>query len=159
MKAEYLSCLVESISEIFSAMLNSETKSGSILMSSARNPTTFINAHISFFGAAEGVVTLSFPPTTATKVARALTNTEGTIPRDMLEDCVVELVGMLVARSSFKELASSPARIGRPCSDSEEVNDVVASSMLEIPFDSNMGPFSLHIGLSPLRLKTPPVGV
>ena len=120
MKAEYLSCLVESVSEIFSAMLNSETTSGSVMMTSRRNSEKSVGAHIFFFGPADGVVMLSFPVNTATNVARALTCTEGTIPREMLEDCVVELVGILAARSTFRDLASSPVRIGEPSYEDEE---------------------------------------
>lgn len=151
MKPEYISCLVESISEIFSAMLNSETTSGSMGMTTGRNSETFIGAHISFSGPADGVVMLSFPVITATNVSRALTCTEGTIPREMLEDCVVELVGILAARSTFRDLASSPVRVGGPCSEAEEnggTGSQLACAMLEIPFESNMGPFSLHIALS-----------
>ena len=154
MKAEYLSCLVESVSEIFSAMLNSETTSGSMGMTTRGNSEKSIGAHISFFGPADGVVMLSFPVNTATNVARALTCTEGTIPREMLEDCVVELVGILAARSTFRDLASSPVRIGEPCSEGEENEgggSPSARAMLEIPFESNMGPFSLHIALSSVR--------
>lgn len=145
MKQEHVSSVIKSVSEVFDAMLNSEAKSGGMVIRNTAISKTCVGASISFLGSAQGVVALWFPTKTAINVAQALTSTRTTIPRELLVDCVVEFIGMIIARSNFRELAATPVKVGPPDAKGKDPNAYDAT--LEIPFESTMGPFCLEFSL------------
>lgn len=150
MRAEYVASLVKGVSEVFEAMLNAETTSGTMVIRTGKKSPECIGACLSFGGPAKGVVALFFPAGTANNVARILTNVQARVPREMLVDCVVEFVGMIVARSGFREFATTPVQAWPPDTEVHEETGTELTSgdaALEIPFESNVGPFSLQISL------------
>jgi chemotaxis protein CheX len=152
MKTTWINPFVESVYSLCSTMLNCGVERGQLGLSPAESATGGdITGLIGLSGMAHGMVALSFPTTTArAMVGRLLSLGDGEVD-DSVSDGVAELVNIVAgsAKAKFSDGDGSEIiSLGLPTvirGGSQIVECPSQSSWLDVPFASDLGPFSLRI--------------
>ncbi len=104
MKVEYVNPFIESVYELFTTMLASKAIRGDIEVSKGgadANPQE-ITALIGISGRARGMVSLSFPSTTALNMVNRLLGVDIKTMDDTVSDAVAELVNIVAGGAKAK---------------------------------------------------------
>lgn len=154
MKVEYINPFIESVYELFSTMLSSEAKRGTVGVSrKAPNPRD-IMALIGLSGPARGMVALAFPLPTALNMVNRLLGTDTKVIDDTVSDAVAELVNIVAGGAKAKfplEEGVAPIDLSLPTvvrGSNYNVDYPSQSIWLEVPFESDLGHFSLRVTFS-----------
>lgn len=150
MKVEYVNPFIESVYELFGTMLGAKATRGAVGVSKAAPRPRDIMALIGFSGPARGMVALSFPSSTALNVVNRLLSTDTKVIDDTISDGVAELVNMIAgsAKARFPVEDGVPIDLSLPTvvrGQSYDVDYPSGSVWLEVPFESELGEFSLRV--------------
>ena len=152
MKTEWINPFVESVYSLCATMLSCGVQRGQLALASGENATGGdITALIGLSGMARGMVALSFPSGTArAMVGRLLSIGEEEID-ESVSDGVAELVNIVAGSAKAKFSSGNGADIislGLPTvihGGSKVIEYPSQSTWLDVPFSSDLGPFSLRI--------------
>ena len=150
MDVTYINPFIESVQETFSTMIRSDALRGELGLTNGLGNDRGISVLIGLSGSARGTVALHLPERTATRaVNRLLGTTFSTVDEDVV-DGVAELLN-IIAGSAKAKLATSekpPIDLGLPSvikGVGHSVDYPKCSTWLEVPFESDIGPFSLKV--------------
>jgi chemotaxis protein CheX len=150
MKVEYINPFIESVHDLFLAMLSCEAKRGDINLSKEIPPCRDIVALIGLSGQTRGIVALSFPVTTALAMVGRLLKSEVLVVDETVKDGVAEIVNIVAGGAKVKLGLKDgpPIELSLPTvvrGNSYSVDYPSRSIWLDIPFTSELGPFSLRV--------------
>jgi chemotaxis protein CheX len=152
MKIEWINPFIESVYSLCTTMLSCSVERGQLgLVNHGTEAKGGITALIGLSGPARGTVALSFPlPTAHAMVGRLLSLGEQEVD-ESVGDGVAELVN-IVAGSAKAKLSNGKGpdviSLGLPTvvhGGSEIIDYPSQSTWLEVPFSSELGPFSLRV--------------
>jgi chemotaxis protein CheX len=150
MKVEYINPFVECVYDLFSTMLRASVKRGVPGVAKGSSNPREIMALIGLSGPARGAVALAFPTGTALAMVSRLLGTDLTVMDGTVTDGIAELVN-IVAGCSKAKLAKADARpidLSLPTvvrGNSYSIDYPSQAVWLEVPFTSELGPFSLRV--------------
>lgn len=151
MKVEYINPFIESVYDLFSTMLNSEARRGDVglLKKKETNPRD-IMALIGLSGVARGMVALTFPVNTALAMVNRLLSSDITVIDDTVSDAVAEIVNIIAggAKAKFPSADGKPIDLSLPTvvrGNGYNVDYPSKAVWLEVPFTSELGPFTLRV--------------
>lgn len=153
MRVEYINPFIESVYDLFKTMLSSTAKRGEVgVFKDAPNPRDIMGL-IGLSGPARGMVALSFPIGTALNMVNRLLGTETKVIDDTVSDAVAELVNIIAggAKARFPTEDGVPIDLSLPTvvrGNSYNVDYPSGSAWLEVPFESDLGFFSLRVTFS-----------
>ena len=150
MKVEYINPFIDSVHTLFSTMLNAKATRGTPGISKQSGDPRDITGLIGLSGPARGTVAVSFPDNTALAVASRLLGSEITTMDDSVSDVIAELVNIIAgsAKARFKTDAPRPIELSLPTvvrGSNYAVQYPSGSVWLEVPFESDLGPFSMRV--------------
>jgi chemotaxis protein CheX len=150
MKVEYINPFIETVEELFEKMLTCAVKRGEVTFSKEVPPNRDIVALIGLSGPARGIVALSFPVSTALAIVGRMLGGEIRVVDDSVKDGVAELVNIVAggAKARLNADHGTPIDLSLPTvvrGNSYTVDYPSQSVWLEIPFTSDLGPFSLRV--------------
>lgn len=156
MKVEYINPFIESIHNLFSTMLNCSPKSRDIGLSKLENGAREITGLIDLSGPLSGSVALSFPEETAAAMTGRLLGITAQAIDDDVVDAVGEFVNIIAgsAKAALCDENGNPVSIGLPRTNQNADHNVDAISKsvwLNVPFTSELGPFSLRVTVEPAK--------
>ncbi|MDX9974045.1 MAG: chemotaxis protein CheX [FCB group bacterium] len=151
MKVEYINPFIESVFELFSTMLGAQAMRGEVGV--ARGPNCNpreIMGLIGLSGNVRGTVALSFPTGTALAMVSRLLGMETHVIDETVSDAVAELVNIVAGSAKAKMNTSDgpPTDLSLPTvvrGNSYSVDYPSKAMWLEVPFTSDLGPFSLRV--------------
>jgi chemotaxis protein CheX len=150
MKAELVNPFIESVQEIFSTMLGSSAKRGQVGLSDSDKSPGDLVALIGISGRATGNVALSLPTSTALGIVGALMGSPHEELNDEVIDGISEIVNMVGggAKAKMNVDGETPMDLSLPnviSGDNYKVKYPKKTIWLEVPFDSEFGPFVVRI--------------
>ena len=151
MKIEYINPFIESVYSLFETMLGSKAKRGDVaLAKEGENDPRHIMALIGLSGPARGMVSLSFPSSTALNMVNRLLGSDSADVDDAVSDAVAELVNIVAggAKAKFPTGNGPLIELSLPTvvrGSSYSVDYPSGSVWLEVPFTSDLGPFTLRV--------------
>lgn len=155
MKVEYVNPFIDSVYDLFSTMLSGKAMRGDIGLSKgdAGPRPAEVTALIGISGQARGMVSLSFPTSTALNMVNRLLSMEITEVDDTVSDAVAELVNIVAggAKARFPLGDGEPMALSLPTvvrGSGFKVDYPSSSVWLEVPFTSDLGPFSMRVTFS-----------
>jgi chemotaxis protein CheX len=150
MKAEYINPFLESVNELFTTMLASKVKRGSISLSSNNSmlPRS-ITALIGLSGRARGTVAMSFPVQTALAMTSKLIGGTHAVLNAEVSDAMAEMVNIVAGNAKAKlSKGGEPINLSLPSvvkGENFTIEPPSQAQWLDIPFESDLGPFSLRV--------------
>lgn len=154
MKVEHINPFIESVSNLFSTMLSATAERSGLALAKTAGGSYDITALIGMSGPARGSISMSFPNKTALAMVNRLLGTEVDKVDTMVTDAMAEMVN-IVAGSAKKYLTrtdSRPIELSLP-NVVKGKNFLVMfpsqSVWLEVPFESDLGPFALRVIFEP----------
>ncbi len=151
MKVEYINPFIESVYELFSTMLSAKVQRGDVGVAkgAAGNPRD-IMALIGLSGPARGTVALAFPSATALAMVNSLLGTDTRVIDETVSDGIAELVNIVAgsAKAKLTQGGGAPIDLSLPTvvrGANWSVDHPSKSVWLEVPFQSDMGDFSLRV--------------
>ena len=154
MDVQYVNPFIESVQELFSTMLGCEAERGEIgLVKGKSNPRDVI-ALIGLSGPASGMLTVSFPIETALAVACRILGMEMKVIDGSVSDAVAEVANIVAGSAKAKLINDDqePIDLGLPTvvrGNSYTVDYPSHATWLEVPFTSELGPFSMRVTFRP----------
>ncbi len=152
MRVEYINPFIESVYDLFTTMLSATAKRGEVgVFRDAPNPRDIMGL-IGLSGPARGMVAISFPIETALNMVNKLLGTETKVIDDTVSDAVAELVNIVAggAKARFPT-GGVPIDLSLPTvvrGNSYNVDYPSGSAWLEVPFESDLGFFSMRVTFS-----------
>ena len=133
-------------------MLDSKVSQGSIAVAEGAGGRYDLTALIGLSGLARGTVSLSFPNKTALELVKRMTGAEETEVTKTVIDAVAEMANIVAGSAKSKFIAPDgvPIELSLPYVIRGENFKVIYpsdSNWLEIPFDSELGSFSMRLTL------------
>lgn len=157
MRDEFIQPFVSATHDVFQTMLGWELTVGSPTKGGA-NPVFDVSGLIGLSGVCRGMVVISMGQSTALKAAGALLGMEPTeLDADVL-DALGELTNMIGGTSKTR-LEEYALTIGLPtviCGTGQRIMFPSGAVPLVIPFQSEMGPVCIQVGLSEPPKKIAP---
>lgn len=150
MKVEYINPFIESTYDLFGTMLNSKAVRGDVgLVKDVENPRD-IMALIGLSGMARGMVALAFPVATALNMVNHLLGTDIRAMDDTVSDAIAEMVNIVAggAKAKLNTGTEKPIDLSLPTvvrGKHFNVDYPTGSVWLEVPFDSDLGSFTLRV--------------
>lgn len=150
MKVEYINPFVESVFELFNTMLEAKIERGKIGVTTASGNPRDIMALIGLSGPARGTVALSFPTGTAVHMVNRVLGTETRVVDDTTCDGVAEIVNIVAgsAKAKLTQGGGTPIDLSLPTvvrGNDYKIDYPSQSVWLEVPFQSELGEFSLRV--------------
>jgi chemotaxis protein CheX len=150
MKVEYINPFIESVYDLFTTMLSSKAQRGNVGVSRGASNPREIMALIGLSGPARGTVAISFPTETAVAIVNRLLGTDTKVIDDTVSDAIAEIVNIVAggAKAKLKIGEGSTIDLSLPTvvrGDSYDIDYPSNSVWLEVPFDSDLGPFSMRV--------------
>jgi chemotaxis protein CheX len=153
-KAEYINPFVESVYDLFNTMFSCKVQRGNIALASSEKNPSEIAALIGLSGEGKGIVTLTFPETTALTLASTMLCTEIKTMDKTVSDTVAEIVNIVAGGAKAKFSISqestdkTPLELSLPTvvrGAGFSISYPSDSIWLEIPFTSDLGPFKMRV--------------
>ena len=157
MKAEYINPFIESVNDLFSTMLGHKVVRGKPgLATTTKQNSREIVALIGLSGEVRGTVTLTFPLETAFAMAGCLLGMEIKKMDERVTDMVAEMVNIVSSKAKAKLSTkfNSPLELSLPAVVKGEDYTVaypLNTVRVEIPFESELGPFQLRVTFESLK--------
>jgi chemotaxis protein CheX len=150
MKVEYINPFIESVYELFTTMLGAKATRGTVGVARAQGSPREMMALIGLSGPARGTVALAFPVSTAIAIVNRLLGTTTTIIDDTVSDAIAEVVNIVAggAKAKFKVGDGPPIALSLPTvvrGSDYNVEYPSGSIWLAVPFESDLGPFTLRV--------------
>ena len=150
MKVEYINPFIESTYDLFSTMLGSKAVRGDVGIANPEANPRDIMALIGLSGMARGMVALSFPVDTALNMVNKLLSTDIRAVDDTVSDAIAEMVNIVAggAKSKLSGDDRPPIDLSLPTvvrGNSYNVEYPSGSVWLEVPFNSDLGSFTLRV--------------
>ena len=150
MRAEYINPFIEGVNELFLTMLECEAVRGKVAVAQTKGDPRDITALIGLSGPARGIVALTFPIPTALAMVSKLLGTPTRVVDATVSDAVAEMVNIVAgrAKSKFQTISGDPIDLSLPTvvrGNNYKVDYPSKSTWLDVPFDSQLGPFSLRV--------------
>jgi len=155
-KIEYINPFIESVHTLFSTMLNAKATRGTPEISKKAGNPSDITGLIGLSGPVRGTVAMSFPDGTALAAASRLLGSEVTSMDDTVADVIAEMVNIIAgsAKARFKINSLQPIDLSLPTvvrGSNYAVQYPSGSMWLEVPFESDLGPFSMRVTFEVMR--------
>ncbi|NIA14835.1 MAG: chemotaxis protein CheX [Nitrospiraceae bacterium] len=152
MRVEYINPFIEAVYELFSTMLASKATRGEVGVVDASGSEGLydIMGLIGLSGYARGMVALSFPAETAVAIVNTLLGTDSSTMDDTVSDAIAEVVNIVAgaAKAKFRAEGRPPIDLSLPTvvrGSSFSVNYPSHSIWIEVPFNSNLGGFTMRV--------------
>jgi len=150
MKVEYINPFIESTYDLFSTMLGCKAIRGDVGVAAPSANPREIMALIGLSGMARGMVALAFPVDTALNMVNQLLSTELRVVDDTVSDAIAEMVNIVAggAKSKLSGDDRPPIDLSLPTvvrGNSYNVDYPSGSVWLEVPFNSDLGSFTLRV--------------
>jgi chemotaxis protein CheX len=150
LRAEYVNPFLESVYVLFSTMLGSKARRGAPNLTDGSKRPKEVMALIGLSGPVRGTVALSFPNETSLKMAGKLLMTEITELDETVSDTIAELVNIVAgnAKAKLSEQVGTTLQLTLPTvirGDEYRVYSPSRALWLEVPFQSDLGPFTLRV--------------
>lgn len=158
MKVEYINPFIESVVELFTYTLGSGVKRGEVGVHWEIPDTSDIVALVGMRGRARGTIAISFPVSTALAIAGKMLGESVMVVDEIVKDKIEELVQIFVGSAKGKFLnykdKDMVVELSQPTvvrGTDEQVNFQTRTAWLEVPFESELGPFSLRVTFETLN--------
>lgn len=152
MDVKFINPFIESVYETLSTMLKSGAERGKIALSQNKPDVRSIVAVIGMSGSVKGSVALHLPTATAVAAVNRLLDTNLRVVDDLVLDGVAELVNIIAggakAKLSLEDMSAVNLSIPTVIRGRDyRVNYPENATWLEVPFESDIGPFSLRVSI------------
>lgn len=152
MRLEHIQPFINSVTKLFSTMLDSKVSQGSIGVAEGAGGRYDLTALIGLSGMLRGTVSLSFPTKTSLELVKRMTGAEETEVTKTVIDAVAEMANIVAgsAKSKFISPDGVPIELSLPYvirGNNFKVIYPSDSNWLEIPFESDIGSFSMRLTL------------
>jgi chemotaxis protein CheX len=147
----YVNPFVEAVDNVFTTMLNLKPQRQTLRLSPAAPPGPQLTSIIGISGQIQGVVALRFPPPAALAFAGRLLGSGMTEMNEEVVDAIAELVNMVAGNAKAKLNQDPPLQLGLPTvveGIGYRLKYPSGAVWLEVPFESEAGPFSMEITYS-----------
>ncbi len=151
MKAENINPFIESVTEVFENMLDCKVKMGNPGIAEEEQSTPDIIGVIGLSGTAQGIVALKLPVKTALAAVGKLAGTSFKSVDSSIIDGVGEIVNIITGNAKSK-FAGHAINISLPTvvrGSIHNVSNMDNTVFLAVPFDSDLGSFSLLVTFRP----------
>ena len=151
MRAEYFNPFISATTEVFRTMLTCELNRGRLGLKQNRSPLFEVSGMIGISGSLHGMVVVSLGRETAISATEILLGTRPDGLNADVTDCVGEIANM-IAGAAKTRLQESDLSISLPtvvCGKNHIVSFPSQSTPITLPFDSDLGPICVEIGLAP----------
>lgn len=150
MNVEHINPFIESVYDLFSTMLTAKAVRGNVAVARGEGAYRDIVALIGLSGQVCGMVTLAFPVKTALNIVNRLLGSELRVMDDTVSDAIAEVVNIVGggAKARFKMDDGPPISLSLPSvvrGNSFCVDYPTQTTWLEVPFTSDLGPFTLRV--------------
>jgi len=150
MKVEYINPFIESTYDLFATMLSSQAVRGDVAVAKETGSPREIMSLIGLSGPARGMVALAFPMETALNMVNRLLGTQIKVVDDTVSDAIAEMVNIVAggAKAKLSQPGEKPIDLSLPTvvrGNSYNVDYPSGSVWLEVPFNSNLGNFTLRV--------------
>jgi chemotaxis protein CheX len=150
MKVEYINPFIESTYDLFTTMLSSKALRGDVGLAGEKANPKDIMGLIGLSGPARGMVALAFPVETALNMVNRLLGMEINAVDDTVSDAIAEMVNIVAggAKAKLKIGDGPPIDLSLPTvvrGSNYNVDYPSGSVWLEVPFDSDLGTFTLRV--------------
>jgi chemotaxis protein CheX len=147
MKAENINPFIESVSEVFENMLESEVKMGDPSANVEEPSTPDLIGVIGLSGTAQGIVALRLPVKTALNVIGKMVGTEFQSIDSSIIDGVGELVNIVAgnAKAKFRGQTISLSLPTVVRGSIYKLSNLSNTVWLTVPFNSELGSFSISV--------------
>jgi uncharacterized protein (DUF342 family)/CheY-specific phosphatase CheX len=156
MRAGHINLFIESVQNLFLSMLRCQANPGEVGIADGVGNPGDITALIGLSGPVRGNVALTFPKETVLAIVNRMLDSRAKVVDNIVADGVAELVNM-VAGAAKKKLSSAdgpPVDLGLPTVLSGNgyiVQHPSKSIWFEVPFTSDLGPFTLQVTFEPQK--------
>jgi len=150
MRAEFINPFVSATQNVFQTMLETKLTRGTLSLKQNSTPLHEVCGLIGLAGKYHGMVVLSFGRETALQLAGKMLGNEVQELNAEVADAVGELTNM-VAGNAKSQLGEFQMSIGLPtviCGKSHSLSFPSCSPALLIPFESDLGPVCVEVGIS-----------
>ena len=159
MKVEYINPFIESTYDIFRTMLSAKIQRGDVALADQETNPRDIMALIGLSGRARGMVALAFPVNTALHMVNRLLSTEIKVLDDTVSDAIAEMVNIVAGGAKARLSGDGPPMdLSLPTvvlGNNFNVDYPSGSVWLEVPFTSDLGPFSLRVTFEMIKPDAP----
>lgn len=150
MKAELINPFIESISELFSMMLNAKAERGKITATRDECPAFDVAAMIGISGESKGTVAILLPSDTAIGIVGRLMGMEFEEVDDTVKDGLAEVVNIVAggAKARLSGDKGEPMSLGLPSvvtGSNYQIEHPKGSIWLEVPFESDLGALVMRV--------------
>ena len=147
MKAEHVNPFIESVSELFTSMLDCRVESGDLILAAEDSGMPDIIGVIGLSGTAQGIVALRLPVKTALNLVGRMVGREFRVVDSSIIDGVGELVNIIAgsAKAKFQKHTISISLPSVVRGSIYTVSNLNSTVWLTIPFTSPLGEFSLSV--------------
>jgi chemotaxis protein CheX len=149
MKAKYINPFLSASLNLFNSYLGLNAVEEKPFLNPDRQNLYEVSGIIGLAGETQGAVVVSFPRTTAIKVASILTGIEYTAMGSDVIDCVGEITN-IIAGNAKKDLLDFRINISLPgviTGNHYQINWPKGIPVITIPFNSSIGAFSVNVSL------------
>lgn len=150
MRAEFINPFVSATLNVFETMLGTKLTRGELSLKKSHAPMHEVCGLIGLAGKCHGMVVVGFGRETALQLAGILLGTKVHELNSDVVDAVGELTNM-IAGAAKTQLGEFQLSIGLPtviCGKTNTINFPSGSPPLIIPFDGDMGPVCVEVGMS-----------
>lgn len=150
MDVNFINPFVESVLTFFSKMLRADAERGEVGLAMDVLAPGELTALIGMGGPVRGTVAITFPVSTALQIVTRLTGVKTKVVDEVTYDAVSEAVNIVTgrAKAQLTNEGEVPVVLSLPSVVRGSDYTVIPpskSSWLDIPFTSDLGPFSLRI--------------
>jgi len=155
MKVEYINPFITSLINAFDTMVGCKVRREDVSLKEDNNPNHEVSGVIGLSGNAKGTVVLSISKDVALKAASAMLMEEITELTDDVVDAVGELTNMVAgrAKAELEEYSLSVSIPNVVTGRDYEIRFPSNGTPLCVLFESDWGPLSLEVGLTPVDEK------
>lgn len=152
MNVSYINPFIESVDELFATMLNAKAQRGRVGVTGGAGNIRDIMAIIGLSGAQRGMVALSFPTKTALNIVGRILGVETRVVDESTCDGIAEVVNIVAGSAKAKLVGAEgkPMDLSLPTvlrGGDFTVEYPSQTVWLEVPFDSELGAFTLRVTL------------
>lgn len=150
MKVEYINPFVSATRNVFKTMLGCEPTRGPLSLKQDHTPMHEVSGLVGLSGRCRGMVVVSFSRGSAIRAAEIMLGARPVDINSDVMDAIGEITNM-IAGAAKTQLEERQLTIGLPtviCGKSQAIAFPSQCSPIVIPFDSDIGPACVQVGLA-----------